>query len=183
VGAWTYSAHQVEQSIPRGVIAGWSPAVSLTHAVVAVTRSGAVYKGLAIASTAVGDFLYAADFHNARVDVFNDSFGLVTAPGAFVDPKLTDGFAPFGITNIGGQIFVAYAKQDADQEDEVAGQGLGFVDAFDTGGNFPRRRVSTAGGRCAARSPPSRTSPIPAIRTYHGRLAPTHRDALAPLFP
>ncbi len=128
----------------EGVIAGWSPAVSLTHAVVAVTRPGADYKGLAIASTAAGDFLYAADFHNARVDVFNDSFGLVTASGAFVDPELPDGFAPFGITNIGGQIFVAYAKQDADQEDEVAGQGLGFVDAFDTGGNF-LGRVATRG--------------------------------------
>src|SRR6266511_4663185 len=55
----------------EGVIAGWSPAVSLTHAVVAVTRPGADYKGLAIASTAAGDFLYAADLHNARVDVFN----------------------------------------------------------------------------------------------------------------
>ncbi len=122
-----------------GVIAGWSPAVSLTHAVVAVTRPGANYKGLAIAATTAGDFLYAADFHNARVDVFNDSFGLATAPGAFVDPKLPEGFAPFGITNIGGQIFVAYAKQDADQEDEVAGQGLGFVDAFDTAGNLVAR--------------------------------------------
>lgn len=128
----------------EGVIAGWSPAVSLTQAVVAVSRPGADYKGLAIASTLAGDFLYAADFRNARVDVFNDSFGLVNAPGAFVDPKLPDGFAPFGITNVGGQIFVAYAMQDADREDEVAGQGLGFVDAFDTTGNF-LGRVATRG--------------------------------------
>lgn len=127
-----------------GVIAGWNPTVALTHAVVAVVRPGANYKGLAIASTPAGDFLYAADFHNARVDVFDGNFALVTAPGAFVDPQLPGGFAPFGITNIGGQILVAYAKQDAEREDEVAGQGLGFVDAFDTSGNF-LGRVATRG--------------------------------------
>jgi uncharacterized protein (TIGR03118 family) len=76
--------------------------------------------------------------------VFNDSFELVNAPGAFVDSELPDGFAPFGITNIGGRIFVAYAKQDGDREDEVAGQGLGFVDEFDLTGNF-LGRVATRG--------------------------------------
>ena len=57
-------------------------------------------------------------------------------PDAFVDPKLPDGFAPFGIQTIGGKIFVTYAKQDEDAEDEVAGQGLGFVDAYDTTETF-----------------------------------------------
>ena len=127
-----------------GAIAAWSPGVTGTHAVVVASSPGAIYKGLAIASTASGDFLYAADFHHARVDVYDDHFGLVTAPGAFVDPKLPAGYAPFGIANVDGQILVAYAKQDADQEDEVAGQGLGFVDAFDTSGNLIRR-VATHG--------------------------------------
>jgi uncharacterized protein (TIGR03118 family) len=68
----------------------------------------------------------------------------VTAPGAFVDPKLKKGFAPFGIQTIGDRIFVAYAKQDAAGEDEVAGKGLGFVDMFGTDGAF-LGRVATRG--------------------------------------
>ena len=92
----------------EGKILGWNPTVSSTNAVVAVDRSnaGAIYKGLAIASTGTAAFLYAADFHNGRVDVFDGSFNLVTTPGSFVDPELPHGFAPFGIANIGGQIFV-----------------------------------------------------------------------------
>jgi uncharacterized protein (TIGR03118 family) len=130
----------------EGKLLGWNPTVALNHAVVAVDRSGvgAIYKGLAIASTGTGDFLYAADFHNARVDVFDGTFHLVSIPGAFIDPRLPRGFAPFGIANIAGRILVAYAKQDAEEEDEVAGQGLGFVDAFSTSGAF-LGRVATRG--------------------------------------
>jgi uncharacterized protein (TIGR03118 family) len=121
----------------EGKILGWNPNVDATHAVVGADRSsaGAIYKSLAIS----GNTLYAADFHNAKVDVFNGSFGLVNDPGAFVDPMLPSGFAPFGIAEIGGKIFVSYAKQDADREDEVAGQGLGFVDAFSPSGVFLQR--------------------------------------------
>jgi uncharacterized protein (TIGR03118 family) len=125
----------------EGTILAWNSSLSPpTDAVVVADRSdvGAIYKGLAIA----GDRLYATDFHNARVDVFNDSFGLANTEGAFVDPGLPAGFAPFGIQEIGGNIFVSYAKQDADAEDEVAGQGLGFVDAFDTSGAFLARIVT-----------------------------------------
>jgi uncharacterized protein (TIGR03118 family) len=124
-----------------GVIAGWSPGVAMTHAVAAVTNPDAIYKGLAITT----DRLYAADFHNARVDVFGPTFNPIVDPDAFVDPMLPDGFAPFGIQNIGGTIFVAYAKQDEEEPDEeVAGQGLGIVDAFDTSGNL-LGRVATRG--------------------------------------
>src|SRR5207247_9658907 len=107
------------------------PAFS-TQSFVVVDRSGAdaIYKGLALASTSEGDRLYATDFHNARVDVFDGDFDLVTRRGAFVDPRVPSGFAPFGIRNIGGVLFVTYAKQDPDREDDVHGQGLGFVDAF-----------------------------------------------------
>jgi uncharacterized protein (TIGR03118 family) len=123
-----------------GVIRAWAPAFGTTAAV-AVPDSGAdaIYKGLAIAVTSSGPRLYAADFHNARVDVFDGSFGAVSDPGAFVDPTLPAGYAPFGIQTIGDRIFVAYAKQDADAEDEVAGQGLGFVDAYDTEGGLVAR--------------------------------------------
>ena len=96
-----------------------------------------VYKGLAIAQPATGGpLLYATDFHNARVDVFNGTWQNVTLAGSFVDPQLPSGYAPFGIQTVGERLFVSYAKQDADAADEVAGQSLGFVDAFDLNGNL-----------------------------------------------
>jgi uncharacterized protein (TIGR03118 family) len=131
----------------EGKILGWAgTSVSGTEAQVAVDRSGAgtVYKGLAIASTPAGDRLYATDFHHARVDVFDGSFGQVSTPGAFVDPKIPAGYAPFGIQNVGGNIIVTYAKQDAAAHDDVAGQGHGFVDLFDPSGAF-LGRVATHG--------------------------------------
>jgi uncharacterized protein (TIGR03118 family) len=123
----------------EGKILGWAgTSVSGTEAQVAVDHSGvgAVYKGLAIASTQDGDFLYATDFHNDRVDVFDGSFGEVKIPGAFVDPKIPAGYAPFGIQNIGGTIIVTYARQDATGHDDVPGQGHGFVDMFDKSGHL-----------------------------------------------
>jgi uncharacterized protein (TIGR03118 family) len=130
----------------EGKILGWNPSVSLTQAVVAVNRSaeGAVFKGLAIVSTPTGNFLYATDFHNGRVDVFNGSFTQLTMPGAFSDPKIPTGFAPFGIQNIGGNIFVTYAKQNAAKHDDVAGQGHGFVDEYNPSGMLIER-VATHG--------------------------------------
>jgi uncharacterized protein (TIGR03118 family) len=119
----------------EGQILGWNPSVAATTAEVAVPNlDGAVYKGLTSASTLGGDRLYATDFHNGRVDVFDGSFTNVTAPGAFVDRHIPSSYAPFGIQNVGGNIIVTYAKQDADRHDDVAGQGHGFVDMFDTSG-------------------------------------------------
>jgi len=126
----------------EGTILGWSPAVALTQAVVAVDNSagGAVYKGLAIASTAAGDRLYAANFHAGTVDVFDAGFHPVSA--GFSDVALPSGYAPFGIRNLGGTIYVTYALQDADRKDDVAGVGHGFVNAFDTDGHLLRRVAS-----------------------------------------
>jgi uncharacterized protein (TIGR03118 family) len=125
----------------EGKLLGWNPSVGTTAQVVAdKTGEGAIFKGLAIA----GDHLSATDFHNAKVDVFDGSFGDVNTPGAFVDPSIPAGYGPFGIQNIGGNIFVTYAKQDADAEDDVAGQGLGFVDEFDASGTLIGR-VATHG--------------------------------------
>ena len=103
---------------------------------------GAIYKGLAIASTAAGDQLYATDFHNARVDVFDSSFNLVSTPGAFVDEKIPRRYAPHGIQNINGAIFVTYARQDKAKVNDVPGAGHGFVDMFDTSGNLMARVAS-----------------------------------------
>jgi uncharacterized protein (TIGR03118 family) len=117
-----------------GLIRGWNPGVDPTNAVVAPATADpdAIYKGLAIA----GGMLYASDFHNGVVDVFDGSWNLVNQ---FTDPGLPSGYAPFGIQAIGSRIFVSFAKQDAVAEDEIAGQGLGFVDAFDTAGNMVAR--------------------------------------------
>jgi uncharacterized protein (TIGR03118 family) len=130
-----------------GTLAAWSPGVDLNNAITVHDGSaaGSIYKGLAIASSGGVDRLFAADFHNAAVDVFDATFTKISVAGGFTDPNLPAGYAPFGIQAIGGMIYVAYAKQDANAEDEVAGAGLGFVDVYDTNGNFVKRLISLAG--------------------------------------
>jgi uncharacterized protein (TIGR03118 family) len=129
-----------------GSISGWAsnvppPPIS-SQAIVAVPPStAAVYKGLAIASTTTGDFLYATNFRARTVDVFDHNFAK-QPPGMFVDPSIPEGYAPFGIQNIGGIIYVTYALQNAEKKDDVAGMGHGFVNAFDTSGNLIRRVAS-----------------------------------------
>jgi uncharacterized protein (TIGR03118 family) len=104
---------------------------------------GAVYKGLALGASGTGALLYATDFHNAKVDVFDGSFHPVTlSAGAFRDPALPRGYAPFGIQAINGDIYVSYAKQDAAREDDVPGPGFGFVSVFDPVGHFLRRLIT-----------------------------------------
>ncbi len=130
-----------------GTIAGWNPNVPAPgsrQATVAVDNSaaGSVYKGLAIASTVAGDFLYATDFHNGAVDVFNSAFAPVNVPGAFTDHNLPAGYAPFGIQTIGSSVFVTYALQNAAAHDDVAGVGHGYVDEYDTAGMLLRRVAS-----------------------------------------
>ncbi|HEY5661613.1 MAG TPA: TIGR03118 family protein [Gaiellaceae bacterium] len=123
-----------------GMIRAWRGG-STAALVTAHGDPGAIYKGLAIAQTTTGPMLYATDFHNAHVDVFNGAWQNVTPAGSFVDPMLPSGYGPFGIQVIGGRVFVSYAKQDADAEDDVAGQGLGFVDVYDLSGNLLTRVV------------------------------------------
>lgn len=125
----------------EGTLAGWNPQANLGSAVIAVDNSatGAAYKGLAFGTNATGNHLYATDFHNGRIDVFDNQFAPVAVSGSFTDPRLPAGFAPFGIQNIDGDIWVTYALQDADAHDDVGGPGNGFVDVFDTDGNLLRR--------------------------------------------
>jgi uncharacterized protein (TIGR03118 family) len=126
----------------NGTLAGWSPAVNRTNAILAVDTGagGAVYKGLAIASYSGANYLYAADFRNGRVDVYDANWNRVTLPGGgFTDPNLPAGYAPFGIQAIGGQVYVAYAQRTAGSIEETKGSGLGIVDVFDAGGALVRR--------------------------------------------
>lgn len=136
-----------------GTISGWNPAVDATHAILAVDNanltSGPVYKGLALGHTSAGTFLFAADFRLGTVDVFNATFSKI---GSFTDSQLATDcpivgppaqcFAPFGIQNIGGNLFVTFALQNAAHHDDVGGPGNGFIDVFDTSGNLLRRFAS-----------------------------------------
>jgi len=123
-----------------GTLTAWSPAVNPTAAITVFDSGGAaVYKGLAMAGNNGANFLYATDFHNNRIDVFDRTFAKVTPAGAFQDPSLPAGFAPFGIQALGSKLFVTYAKQDAAAHDDVAGAGVGLVDVFSPSGQFLQR--------------------------------------------
>ncbi len=107
------------------------------------TRPGAVFKGLAVsATTKAGPELFAADVSEATVDIFNRSFAPVSAPGEFKDPKIPAGYAPFGIQVLSGDVYVAYAKQNASKTDAVPGAGFGFVDIYNSNGVLLKHLVS-----------------------------------------
>jgi uncharacterized protein (TIGR03118 family) len=140
-----------------GMIAGWSPGVDVTHAITMFTDTGgAVYKGLAIAANNGASFLYATDFHNNKVDVFNTTFVKQTSSATsftFTDPAIPAGYAPFGIQAIPGsgvagatQIYVTYAKQVAPANSVAAtGTGLGYVDIYDTNGKLIKQLIAAGG--------------------------------------
>ncbi len=136
-----------------GTISGWNFNVDKTNAILEVdnSASGAVYKGLALGHNASGNFLFATNFHAGTIDVFDAHFASAKLAGSFTDPNLPPCsndptqacFAPFGIQNINGKIYVTYALQKLpDKHDDQAGPGNGFVDVFDTNGNLLQRLVS-----------------------------------------
>jgi uncharacterized protein (TIGR03118 family) len=137
-----------------GTISGWNPAVNLLqggnppspNAVLEVDNSdngspdGAVYKGMTSGEINGKRFLYVANFRDAKVEVYDTNFRRVRlGEDAFDDDSIPVGFAPFNIQNIGGSLFVTYAKQDGPRHDPVGGAGLGFVDIFSTTGHFEGR--------------------------------------------
>lgn len=139
-----------------GRIAGWSATVDGAKAITTYSATdGAVYKGLAIANNGSANFLYASDFRNAKVDVFDASYQKQAATATrfgFADSTLPAGYAPFGIqavkngANGATQIYVAYAlKAAAAGADESTGAGLGVVNVFDANGVFVKRLVSPGG--------------------------------------
>lgn len=123
-----------------GTLSAWSPAIEPTNSVTVYDgrADGKVYKGLAIGAANGVNLLYAADFHNGKIDVFNTAFAPVAPPGTFIDPQLPAGYAPFGIQAIGNRLYVAYAQRGA-AGDEQVGAGLGALAVFDTAGNFIRQ--------------------------------------------
>jgi len=121
-----------------------SPSLGLPDDAVVVadeSASGAVYKGLAMGSSMMGKtagepFLYATNFRTGNVDVFDGNFQPTLLSGSFTDPQVQHGYAPFGIQNIGGKIWVTYAMQNAAKHDPVNKPAHGFVSVFDTDGNL-----------------------------------------------
>jgi uncharacterized protein (TIGR03118 family) len=116
-----------------GTICAWAPAVDLHNAQIMVPGTGASYTGLAIASTASGNFLFAANIATSKVDKFDAAYNLV---GSFTDTTLPAGFTPFGIQDIEGLLYVAFASS-------TGGAG-GFVDVFTEDGTFVKQLISGA---------------------------------------
>src|SRR5205823_1528783 len=138
----------VATHLDRNLVNPWGMSVSAPNGTIWVSDNGtnrgvnrAIYKGATLGVANGHNFLYATDFHTGKVHTFDESFHQVN-PNGFVDPNLPAGYGPFGIRNFNGEIFVTYAKQDHKREDDVHGPGLGFVNVFDTSGNFLRRLIS-----------------------------------------
>lgn len=120
-----------------GFIEGWAPSVDGTNAIVAVDNSakGSVYKGLAIST----DALFAADFVNNQVQVFDSTFKQIKT---FTDASLPKNYAPFNVAFLNGDIYVAFAKREKHGFDELHGKGLGYVDVFTTKGKLKSRLIA-----------------------------------------
>ncbi len=133
-----------------GTIEGWAQGVNPSSAVIAYDggANSSMYTGLTTAQDSSGNnFLYAADFKNATVDVFNSSFALTQVGGAFFDSAIPQGYAPYGIQNIpasngSAQIYVTYAQPANTSQHVTMGAGLGYVAAFDADGTLIKTLVS-----------------------------------------
>jgi len=127
-----------------GAISGWNPQLNGTRAFIAVDNgaAGSVYKGATLGASNGHNFLFVTNFHFNRVETYDENFVRVNL-GGFVDPGIPSNFAPFGIRNFNGKIYVTYAEQKPpDNHDDLAGPGHGFISIFDTAGKFIQRLVS-----------------------------------------
>jgi len=125
-----------------GLIAGWKAGI-LAITKVDNSADDASYKGLALVSEGES-LLLAANFHAGTVDVFDNKYKATTTV-TFEDPQPVAGYAPFNVAVLGGRVYVAYAKQDAKKEDEVAGSGLGYIERFEADGTFGTRLIDRGG--------------------------------------
>ena len=122
-----------------GIIAGWNKG-NITNAIKKINNSAtASYFGLALASNMGANYLYAANFKQATIDVFDNNWNSVNMK--FTDPNLPAQYSPFNIQKIGDQLYVLYAKVGADGN-EIHAAGLGIVDIFNTDGSFVKRFIS-----------------------------------------
>ncbi len=127
-----------------GTISGWRGALGTTAETLVSGSSANVYKGVAFGTIGTDSYLYAANFRAGTIDVEKGSGAAPPLSGTFADPNLPAGYAPFNVQNLGGTLYVTYAKQDGTKHDELAGPGSGFVDSYDLQGHL-LSRVATAG--------------------------------------
>jgi uncharacterized protein (TIGR03118 family) len=129
----------------NGSISGWSSGINAAQAIVMVdnSKSGAVYKGMAIGTPTGGTpRIYAANFNAGTIETYDQTWTPVSLPGAFTDPGVPAGFAPFNVQNLGGKLYVTYAKQDANKYNDVAGPGNGYVSVYDLNGALLTHLIS-----------------------------------------
>jgi len=127
-----------------GTISGWRNSLGGSAEILQIANSANVYKGTTLSGTGGHDYLYSANFRSGNIDVPKGDPGALDLSGKFTDPNLPAGFAPFNIRNLGGNLYVTYAVQDATKHDDVPGAGLGIVDEFDLQGNL-LHRIGTQG--------------------------------------
>lgn len=128
-----------------GVISGWAPNVNLNNAIPVVNGGpdNPFYTGLAIGAGGTRALLYAADFRNGKIDVFDTSFARVVLPGTpFRDPYLPPGYAPHGVQAINGDVYIAYARRAAGGTEALPGREAGIVSVFDPNGVFVRQLIA-----------------------------------------
>jgi len=126
-----------------GTISAWNPNVDRFHAILKVNNfPQAGYTGIALGTNSTGTFLFAANFPEGRIDVFDSTFAPATLAGTFTDPVVPAGYGPFNIENINGRLFVTYAKIDPQTGHDIAGVGNGYVAVFDTNGMLLRHFAS-----------------------------------------
>jgi len=119
-----------------GTISGWRGALGTTAEVLQPGDAANVYKGTTFDTTAGHSYLLSANFRAGTIDVLKGDAGAPDLAAKFIDPNIPSGFAPFNIRNLGGTLYVTYAKQDGAKHDDEAGAGNGFVDSYDLQGNF-----------------------------------------------
>ena len=127
-----------------GTISGWRGALGTSAETLHAASGNNVYKGAAQSAIGGHAYLYAANFRSGAIDVLKGDAAAPDLLGNFTDPNLPAGYAPFNVQQLGGRLYVAYALQDAGQQDEIAGAGNGFVDEFDLQGGL-LNRIGTRG--------------------------------------
>jgi len=123
-------------------LSGWNPA-SGDNAQRLRNPPGASFTGLAIGSSGGQNFIYAANFGQKKIDVWDTAFKKISM--TFKDPTLPDSYSPYNIQAVGDWLFVMYAELSTSGPTAghgVAGAGKGFVSVFNTDGSFVRRFAS-----------------------------------------
>ena len=123
-----------------GIISGWNGSMKKEAT---DPSTNAVYKGLALGTNGGNNYLYVADFKQAKITVYDKNFTKTTLAGNFADPTIPAGYAPFNVASIGGMLYVAYAKQHTPPDnDDQSGVGNGYISIFKTDGTFVSRFAS-----------------------------------------